>query len=650
MHAFEQIILEDQVEYKIYDRTADVPNSISLKSVVKAFAPSVMMGKSIRADHLYLSLGKLRSTQYILQEYNKTVDKLIETQKISTDTISFDSKARLARYQAMEFFSVVGFQVLNQSLHVTVVGLDELVHSIEKLNREKLSDYSAQISSGMVNFEALGELFKPGTLVSGVTSLGSGGIRAGFLVRSGFFEESRTLFGKEKCFRLELECIVGFGRYFIMIRFEEVFSGWSGAKVKAIKELPYFPFEESDVKVFNERGDKYINLIHGKSEEINGCRFVQYRSGGFYPHRQQKRSQIVASSSTGRIVIDCERGLTLGHFPSQGSDEVTLAMMNAANRYKRMMGDALFSNATTSPPNADSLLLFTEIPESLRPLLWPALVGFSFSTKGWGHVLVDSLDEIAFNDNAFDLLVLEPERKRLIKALVMFGGKVTQAKFQDIVSGKAGGSVFLLHGPPGVGKTLTAEAIAELLRRPLYYVTMGELGTDPEEMEKRLGSVLELCDGWDAIVIIDEADVFLEKRASGSASDVVRNAMVCVMLRLIEYHQGILFLTTNRVLTFDPAFESRVTVALKYDHLGVNAREQVWRNLIANLIDIEVGPINFEKLAEEVLNGRQIKNTVRLALALAVDEGSPLTQKQIEKTMAITSLGRMEMSQNVPEI
>ena len=42
--------------------------------------------------------------------------------------------------------------------------------------------------------------------------------------------------------------------------------------------------------------------------------------------------------------------------------------------------------------------------------------------------------------------------------------------------GKRGASVVLLHGPPGVGKTLTAEAMAENFHKPLYPVSMGELG------------------------------------------------------------------------------------------------------------------------------------------------------------------------------
>jgi hypothetical protein len=69
------------------------------------------------------------------------------------------------------------------------------------------------------------------------------------------------------------------------------------------------------------------------------------------------------------------------------------------------------------------------------------------------------------------------------------------------------------------------------LHRPLYIVGGGELGTTPSELDSSLTSVFDLAPAWDAVVLIDEADVFLEKRAN---SDVIRNAMVAVFLRQIE--------------------------------------------------------------------------------------------------------------------
>lgn len=93
---------------------------------------------------------------------------------------------------------------------------------------------------------------------------------------------------------------------------------------------------------------------------------------------------------------------------------------------------------------------------------------------------------------------------------------------------------------------------------------MGELGVTPTELESNLKDILELATVWNALVLMDEADIFLERRGQ---KEIVRNAMVGVIMRLIEYYQGVLFLTSNRVACFDEAFYSRITVALKYDPL-----------------------------------------------------------------------------------
>lgn len=68
-----------------------------------------------------------------------------------------------------------------------------------------------------------------------------------------------------------------------------------------------------------------------------------------------------------------------------------------------------------------------------------------------------------------------------------------------------------------------------MLQRPLYSVSLGQLGTTPAELETKLGEILELCGKWDALILLDEADIFLEKRTTSGSLE--RNAMVSVMLR-----------------------------------------------------------------------------------------------------------------------
>lgn len=163
-------------------------------------------------------------------------------------------------------------------------------------------------------------------------------------------------------------------------------------------------------------------------------------------------------------------------------------------------------------------------------------------------------------------------------------------------------------------KTLTAEAISERLHRPLYMVGVGELGTDVSSLEENLTKILDIATTWNAVLLLDECDIFMEERC---AMDVHRNAMVGVFLRLLEYYQGVLFLTTNRSDNIDKAFYSRISLALHYNPLTQEARETVWSNLL-KIYGIE--GIDPKSLSKFDINGRKIKNVIRITKALAAAE------------------------------
>jgi len=289
------------------------------------------------------------------------------------------------------------------------------------------------------------------------------------------------------------------------------------------------------------------------------------------------------------------------------------------------------TSETEGAVSAGGMILFSQIPAEYLALVWPTTVGFSLTSKSWGDVIIDGLKDITFDPDVFDRLVIPDSRKRMIKALV----KHTHASgFHDLVAGKGEGTVFLLYGQPGCGKTLTAEAIAESLHHPLYSVSMGTLGTTADELERRLSEILQLSARWDALVLLDEADSFLEARSSNSPLE--RNAMVSVMLRLVEYHQGILFLTSNRIDSLDPAFQTRITLALRYEPLGLDGRAKVWENLLLRS-NQGLDSLDVKVLAETELNGREIKNALRLAMALAADEGGVLSQELLLETSAVVN-------------
>ncbi|KAK4544629.1 hypothetical protein LTR36_004201 [Oleoguttula mirabilis] len=269
----------------------------------------------------------------------------------------------------------------------------------------------------------------------------------------------------------------------------------------------------------------------------------------------------------------------------------------------------------------------------------PVVLGFAFSEKLWLEFSLSGVREIEYNESAFDSLVLPPDQKDIVRALVESHKFHAAKTIDDVVQGKGKGLVAVLHGPPGTGKTLTAEGISELLKCPLYMVSAGELGTDPARLEHELQKILDIAHSWGAVLLLDEADVFLEKR---EVHDIHRNALVSIFLRLLEYFQGILFLTTNRVDTFDEAFQSRIHLPLRYSDLTTKAKKSVWKMFLelvrksdgASVAEFSDGDLDM--LARHQLNGRQIKNCVRTAQALALREERKLDMGHVKKVLDVS--------------
>ncbi|KAF2967536.1 hypothetical protein GQX73_g6025 [Xylaria multiplex] len=248
----------------------------------------------------------------------------------------------------------------------------------------------------------------------------------------------------------------------------------------------------------------------------------------------------------------------------------------------------------------------------LMPL---TIKGYNLKRKKWLELEVDKIGPVVWNKQAFKNLVMKERTKSLIQALI--SNQIEAENSTDLIPGKGNGLIMLLHGGPGTGKTLTAESVAEIAEKPLYPVTCGDIGIEPEDVENYLESVLHIGKTWGCVVLLDEAEVFLEQRG---LEDLRRNALVSVFLRVLEYYDGILILTSNRVGTFDEAFKSRIQLALHYENLTEYQRTQIWNNFISRLKEINEEGIHFddlkdniENLAKHELNGREIRNTITTA-------------------------------------
>ncbi|KFY02063.1 hypothetical protein V490_00656, partial [Pseudogymnoascus sp. VKM F-3557] len=286
--------------------------------------------------------------------------------------------------------------------------------------------------------------------------------------------------------------------------------------------------------------------------------------------------------------------------------------------------DAASSNQIDESATKSSMDLDALTDEDLL-ICSPTVLGFSLNDKLWLEFAVADISEISWNESLFNQLAMPSKSKKLIEALTTFqsGGKVKYT-FDDFVVGKGRGLIMLLYGPPGVGKTMTAEGLSEHLKRPLYTVSAGNLSKDAKHLEVQLCEMFEVAENWNALLLLDEADDFLCKRSYDSN----HNSLVSVFLRKLEYYQGIMLLTTNRVKDFDEAVQSRIHVGLKYGPLGVDTRKEIWRSFLETAKtekgDAVYSDMQLNSLARHSLNGRQasVSSMETYVPCFKVDAGS----------------------------
>ena len=355
------------------------------------------------------------------------------------------------------------------------------------------------------------------------------------------------------------------------------------------------------IAAYDVSAEKYFEWCAQSGAQFSGKGIGFFAEDPTASHRNTDwaRKDVVILSSQGgtaRLVCDesilSERSLTV----DVTGDILAKFLRKAAksNRYNLQVEQEIEASHTDIPKG-----LFTELPVHGYLLMFHLELHHHL----WVHV--NDINPYRYQPELKEKLILREEQIDLIDILTA----EMDVLMDDIVDGKSGGTTVLCAGPAGVGKTLTAEVYSEIIKRPLYRVHSGQLGLSVSEMEKALKDVLTRAQRWGAVMLIDEADVYIQRRDN----NIAMNAVVGVFLRVLEYFNGLLFLTTNRVDDIDEAIVSRCIALIKYYPPDTFARGQIWQVMIEQF-DLVVDPVLVTKLVDVFpeATGRDIKGLAKL--------------------------------------
>ena len=490
-----------------------------------------------------------------------------------------------------------------------------LLHGVLATDFKERRIFQDFVLNGVIVFDHLWVIFEPGAVVL-TSQLGD---RQAAQLVEGRYEENDL----GRALVLSCRMIDWDGEAFGFRCWDITIGEWEGTK--KITELSVIPL------VHYPDGEKLKESLvrRGKAfEALSGYHFKHYR--GTANEREDKEYFEVKVDSS--VIIDAygwnrfkpfqavllrslngdtwNRGDLISRSDGQGEDD-------AGSDGDVSGSKSAFKVATPSKIDEKESLTDEQL------LICSAWVrGYSINNKRWLEFSVENVRGREDRHWASSNLVLPRAKKDLIFSVAESHIRGMNS-FDDFVPGKGKGLIMLLSGPRGVGKTLTAEAIADEMDVPLYTMGDGDSRTNRQRLGGSLSDLLEMTVRWNAVLLLDEADVFLGARIY---PDGEPNDLVCRLLNMLEYHQGLVIMTTTEPENISPAIKSRVGLSIQYPELDQPSRKNLWKNFImsngrATTTTGTGAPKDvssfteeeFDRWASRKMNGREIKHAVQMA-------------------------------------
>ena len=240
--------------------------------------------------------------------------------------------------------------------------------------------------------------------------------------------------------------------------------------------------------------------------------------------------------------------------------------------------------------------------------------------------------------HTWDELVLQKEQKDIIKRAC------NHIKYKHIIYDKWGmgkrvlygrGLSVLFTGPPGTGKTMAAQVVANELGLEIYKVDLSKvISKYIGESEKNLGEVFDSAKKSNVILLFDETDALFGKRTEVKDShDKNANVETSYLLQKMEEYDGITIMTTNFIENIDKAFFRRISYVVHFTFPDATARKEIWLKMYPKEMPISKD-VDFDYLAKNFeIAGGSIKNVAVNSGFMAAAESKSVEMKHIIKAL-----------------
>jgi hypothetical protein len=189
----------------------------------------------------------------------------------------------------------------------------------------------------------------------------------------------------------------------------------------------------------------------------------------------------------------------------------------------------------------------------------------------------------------------------------------------------------LFAGPPGTGKTMAAEVLANELQLDLYKIDLSSVVSKYiGETEKNLEKIFNEAQNSNAILFFDEADAIFGKRSEvKDARDRYANIEVSYLLQRMETYDGVTILATNLRSNLDEAFTRRLHFIIDIPFPDEEYRLRIWETLFPP--DVPRDPdLDLALMARRFkLAGGNIRNIIVSAAYLAAADGDVVTMDHL---------------------